>query len=366
LACRRNDVTLTLDEDQKLLAAAAKDFVGTRSSLKRVRALREDDLGFSRELWREMAGLGWLGLPFPEELGGAGLGWRYLMVVLEELGAGLVPEPLLSTVLLGGAAFLFGDADLRRAHLPRIAAGEELVALAYQEAGGRYALDRAATRFAGGTVTGEKVQVMGGASADWLIVSAQGAQGGGVGLYLVDAAHAERVRQHRLDGRDAAIVRFADAPAEPVGGPGLLPRVIDVATIGLCAEMLGAMTAVFDMTLAYLKTRVQFGVPIGSFQALQHRAARLYVDLELCRSATMHAHAVLDAGGDVARAASLAKARLSGAFLHLVEEAVQMHGGIGMTEEHDLGLYLKRARVAELTFGDAAHHRARWAELSGY
>jgi acyl-CoA dehydrogenase len=357
-------VTLILDEDQKLLQAAAKDFVATRSSMKRVRALREDERGFSRELWGEMARLGWLGLPFPEEHGGAGLGWRYLMVVMEELGAGLVPEPMLSSVLLGGAAFLFGDPELRREHLPRIATGEELCALAYQEVGGRYALDRASTRFAGGAVTGEKVQVMGGASADWLIVSAQAP--GGVGLYLVEAARTQRVRQHRLDGRDAAIVRMDGTPAVPLGGHGLLPRVIDVATIGLCAEMLGAMTAVFDMTLSYLKSRTQFGVPIGSFQALQHRAARLYVDLQMCRSATLHAHAVLDGGGDVALAASMAKAKLSDAFLRVAEEAVQMHGGIGMTEEHDLGLYLKRARVAEITFGDAAHHRARWAELAGY
>ncbi|HKA91366.1 MAG TPA: acyl-CoA dehydrogenase family protein [Haliangiales bacterium] len=357
-------MTLVLDEDQKLLADAARDFVATRSSLKRVRALRDDDIGFSRELWREMARLGWPGLPFPEELGGAGLGWRYLMVVLEELGAGLAPEPLVSTVLLGGSAFLYGDPDLRREHLPRIAAGDELVAVAYQEAGTRYALDRATTRFAAGTIVGEKVQVMGGSSADWLIVSAHGP--GGVGLYVVDATRVRRTRQHRIDGRDAAIVRLDGVPATPLGGPGLLARVIDVATIGLCAEMLGAMGAAFAMTLAYLKTRTQFGVPIGSFQALQHRAARLYIDLELCRSATMHAHAVLDAGGDVARAASLAKAKLSDAFLRVAEEAIQLHGGIGMTEEHDLGLYLKRARVAEITFGDAAHHRARWAELSGY
>jgi alkylation response protein AidB-like acyl-CoA dehydrogenase len=354
-----------LDEDQRLLQASAKDFVATRSSLKRVRALAADPAGFSRELWGEMARLGWLGLTFPEEDGGAGLPWRYLMVVLEELGAGLVPEPVLSTVLLGGTAILLGGDDAqKRRHLPRIAAGEELVALAYQEAGSRYALDRIETRAEGGTVSGEKIHVLGGSAADWLVVSARGPAG--VGLYLVEAGATRRTRQHRLDGRDAAIVRLDRAPATPLGGPDLLARTIDVATIGLSAEMLGAMEATFAMTLAYLKNRIQFGVPIGSFQGLSHRAARLYAELELSRSAVLHAHAVLDAGGDIARAASLAKAKLSDAFLHLAHEAIQMHGGIGMTEEHDIGLYLKRARVAEITFGDAVHHRRRFAELAGY
>jgi alkylation response protein AidB-like acyl-CoA dehydrogenase len=358
-------MTVILDDDQKLLQAAAKDFVATRSSLKRVRALAADPAGFSRELWGEMARLGWLGLAFPEEHGGASLPWCYLMVVLEELGAGLVPEPMLSTVLLGGTAILLGGDDAqKRRHLPRIAAGEELFALAYQEAGSRYALDAIETRAEGDTVSGEKIQVLGGSAADWLVVSARGPAG--VGLHLVGAGSTQRTRQHRVDGRDAAIVRFHRAPATPLGGPDLLPRVIDVATIGLSAEMLGAMGAAFTMTLAHLQNRIQFGVPIGSFQGLAHRAARLYAELELSRSAVLHAHGVLDAGGDVARAASLAKAKLSDAFLHLAHEAIQMHGGIGMTEEHDIGLYLKRARVAEITFGDAVHHRRRFAELGGY
>ena len=157
---------MILDEDQRLLQASAKDFVATRSSLKRVRALAADPAGFSRDLWGEMARLGWLGLSFPEEHGGAGLPWRYLMVVLEELGAGLVPEPMLSTVLLGGTAILLGGDDAqKRRHLPRIAAGEELIALAYQEAGSRYALDGIEARADGGTVSGEKIQVLGGSAS---------------------------------------------------------------------------------------------------------------------------------------------------------------------------------------------------------
>lgn len=155
-----------------------------------------------------------------------------------------------------------------------------------------------------------------------------------------------------------------------LGAPGrglaLLERVVDAGTVGLCAEMLGSMSAAFAMTLEYLKTRVQFGVPIGSFQALQHRAARLYVESELARSAVMFAHDALDGEGGTARAASAAKAKCSDAFLLVAHEAVQMHGGIGMTEEHDIGLYLKRARVAEMTFGDAAYHRDRFARVDGF
>ena len=183
-------------------------------------------------------------------------------------------------------------------------------------------------------------------------------------------------REERVDGRSAASVRLDRVMVRQemrlgAGGRGLrlLERVIDAGTAGLAAEMLGSMSAAFAMTLDYLATRVQFGVPIGSFQALQHRAARLYVETELARSAVMHASAMLDGlegGAPVARAVSVAKAKCSDAFMAIAHEAVQMHGGIGMTDEHDIGLFLKRARVCEMTFGDAAYHRDRFARLSGF
>jgi alkylation response protein AidB-like acyl-CoA dehydrogenase len=170
---------------------------------------------------------------------------------------------------------------------------------------------------------------------------------------------------HRLDGRDAALVRLDGARGEKLPG-GDLGALLDRATIALCAEMLGNAEAALDMTSAHLKSRVQFGVPIGTFQALQHRAARLFVELELMRAAVWSAHALLDAGGDVRAAASVAKAKCSDAAILIGHEAIQMHGGIGMTEEHDIGLFLKRARVAEMTFGDAAFHRDRFATLTGF
>jgi acyl-CoA dehydrogenase len=182
------------------------------------------------------------------------------------------------------------------------------------------------------------------------------------------------VRQQRVDSRNAGIVRLEGVAvgagallgAEGAGLP-VLEAVVDLATAGLCAEMLGSMSEAFARTLTYLKQREQFGVPIGSFQALKHRAADLFIEIELCRSAVMAAARALDAGdADAARLVSLAKARCSDAAIQVANEAVQMHGGIGMTDEHEIGFYLKRARVAEQTFGDAAFHRDRWARLGGY
>jgi acyl-CoA dehydrogenase len=382
-------VDLVLTEEQRLLQQTAREFVAARSSLRRIRALRDggDPDGFSRALWAEMARLGWTGIVLPEAYGGLGLGYLELMVVMEELGRALCPEPMLSTVLLGANAILLGGTDAQRAeHLPPVAAGEQLLALAAQEARSRHALDAVETRAepaAGGWVLrGEKVHVLDGHVADRLVVSARTAgaptDAAGVTLFLLrrDAPGVRVARQSRLDARNAALVALDGVRVEREavlgevdGGAALLGRVVDRATAALAAEMLGSMTAAFETTLAYLKTRVQFGVPIGSFQALKHRAAKVYVELELARSAVMNAHRRLDDGSDdraVARAVSIAKARCADAFLLIGTEGVQMHGGIGMTDEHDIGFFLKRARVAEMTFGDAAHHRDRLARLDGY
>ncbi len=362
------------DEEQGLLRAAARDFVEKRSPRKRARAGE-----ISRELWREMGRLGWLGLLVDEAHGGAGLGPAYAAVVAEELGRGLVPEPVLACAALGAGALVLGGSDAqKKEHLGAIASGERIVALAYQEQGSRWALDRVQTdveRAGDGawTLRGEKHQVMGGAGADQFVVSA--ASDEGITLLLVPrAARGVSVeRQHRLDGRDAAIVRFddvrvgADAVIGEIDrGLPLLERAIDRATAALCAEMLGLASAAFEMTLEYLKTRVQFGVAIGSFQALQHRAARMFVELELARSAVLLAHVAIDEDIGVSRAVSVAKAKCSEVAMLVAHEGIQMHGGIGMTDEHDIGLFAKRARVAEMTLGDAAFHRDRFARIEGY
>lgn len=378
---------LVLTQDQELLAQTALDYVRANSPLSRVRALRDagDPVGFSRLLWQDMAGLGWVGILIPEEYGGAGLGMADFAVVIEALGRNLAPEPFLSTVLLAGQLLAgAGSADQKRAWLPGIAAGEKLLSLAYQEAGSRYDLNRVSTTATAEgeawRLSGEKVQVLDGSSADALIISARTSGGKadhhGISLFLLpkDAPGVSITPQSRVDCRAVALVGLEDVKVgtESVIGPlgagfPALSQVVDRATVGLCAEMLGGMTQLFETTLDYLKTRTQFGALIGSFQALKHRAARLFMDIELARSAVMAAARAVDADdAEAATLISLAKARCSDTFVSAANEGVQMHGGIGMTDEHDVGFYIKRARVAEMTFGDAAWHRERWARLRQY
>ena len=380
-------MALVLTEDQELLAQTARDFVRTNSPLSRLRALRDaqDSEGFSREVWQEMAQLGWAGILIPEEYGGAGLGLADLAVVLEAAGRNLAPEPFLSTVLLGGQLLAdAGSPEQKQTWLPGIATGEKIVGLAYQEARSRYDLNRVTTRATAEgdawRLLGEKIQVLDGQNADALIVSTrtngEDTDPDGLTLFLLapDTPGVALIPQTRVDGRAAALLNLdgvkvgAESIVGTVGqGFQTLSHIVDLATVGLCTEMLGGMSQVFDDTLAYLKTREQFGVVIGSFQALKHRAANVFMEIELCRSAVMAAATAADAGeGDLPLLVSLAKARCSDAFVLATNEGVQMHGGIGMTDEHDAGLYMKRARAAEMTFGDAAWHRDRWARLRDY
>jgi acyl-CoA dehydrogenase len=378
---------LVLSEDQELLAKTAVDWVREHSPVARVRQLRDSDdaTGFSRPLWKQMAELGWVGIVFPEEFGGAGMGFADLAVVLEALGRTLAPEPFVSTVLLGGQAILLGGSETqKKAWLPGICEGDEVLAFAQQEAKSRHDRHRVATTAkpdgAGFRLDGEKIQVLDAQVADALIVVARTAgaerDAAGITLFLVprDAAGITITPQTRIDHRNAALVKLdgvragADAVIGTVGqGGALLQQIVDRATIGLCAEMLGSMSQVFEDTVHYLKTRLQFGVPIGSFQALKHRAAKVFMEIELARSAVMAVARAADAGdADCEKLVALAKARCSDAFVLAANEAVQMFGGVGMTDEYDVGFYLKRARVAEMTFGDAAWHRERFARLGGY
>ncbi len=378
---------LVLNEDQELLAKTAADFVADKAPISHMRKLRDEESsdGFSRVLWKEMAELGWVGIPFDEIHGGAEMGLAEMAVVLEPLGRTLAPEPFLSTVLLGGMALALGGTEKQQVDWLRPAIeGERLLALAYQERMSRFELTRVATRADsdanGWRISGEKIQVIDGGTADALVVSAR-THGSdrdvdGITLFLIprDASGLSIQRQHRVDSRNSALIgldRVWAGREAVVGVPGqgaaLLERVVDRATVGLCAEMLGAMSEAFDRTMDYLKTREQFGAPIGSFQALKHRAAEMFIEIELCRSTVMAAARSVDADGpESALLVSLSKARCSDTAIEVANEAIQMHGGIGMTDEHDIGFYLKRARVAEMTFGDSAHHRDRWARLSGY
>lgn len=380
-------MALVLNEDQQMLKASAAEFVKKESPLSRVRQLRDSDdpVGYSPQVWAKMADLGWPALLVPEQYGGLAMGYVEMACVLEECGRTLVPEPLLSTVLLGANAVLFGGGEAQKKEiLASVADGSRTMTLAWQERGSRYqrtvSKTRAERRGDGWSISGEKTLVLDGATAKTLVVVARtsGAEADaeGLSMFLVDreAAGLTAVPQKTMHMRPAAIVRLSGVEVTPsalLGTEGkagaLLDDVLDRATVGLCAEMLGSMRAAFEMTLGYLKTRKQFGVPIGSFQALKHRAAKVFVELELARSAVLGAATAVDQGSKDARAlVSVAKARCSDAAVLVGYEGVQMHGGIGMTDEHDIGFYLKRLRGSEMTFGDAAWHRDRYATLQGF
>jgi alkylation response protein AidB-like acyl-CoA dehydrogenase len=379
-------MALVLTEEQELLRETARGFLRDRSPVSALRALRdaEDPVGFSRSLWKEMAELGWIGIVFPEDVGGAGLGYSELGIVLEELGRTLVAHPLLSTALLAGNALLLGGTEAQRKDaLPAVARGERILALAYQEVG-RYEPYRVRTRAerAGSAyrITGEKTFVLDGHVADQLLVLARTSgdlrDREGLTLFLVDAGARglEVLRTSMIDSRNASKVRLDRVEVDRGRVVGQVDRaadsldpVLDRATIALCAEMLGGMQEAFDRTVRYLQTRVQFGVPIGSFQALKHRAAWMFCEIELSRSVVMEALRAIDAGRpDVPTLAAAAKARCSDTYVLAGNEGIQMHGGIGMTDEEEIGFFLKRARAAEATLGDAAYHRDRYARLRGY
>jgi alkylation response protein AidB-like acyl-CoA dehydrogenase len=379
-------VALVLTEEQELLRQTARELIESRSPVSELRRLRDsnDPVGFSRELWAEMAQLGWAGIPFPEAYGGAGLGCVELGVVLEECGRRLAATPLVSTVLLAGSALLLGGNETQKKEvLSAVAAGERILAVGLQE-GPHHAPYRVATRaerrVGGFVIRGRKDFVLDGHVADQLVIVARSAGGeaerDGLSLFLVDA-RARGVRRTRtllVDGRNAARVELegvevdADALLGEAGrGADLLDAVLDRAAAGLAAEMLGSIDVAFQITLDYLKARRQFGVPIGSFQALKHRAARMFVALELSRSVVLDALQALDARHPRAsQKASIAKAQLGQAAYLIGNEGVQMHGGLGVTDEQDIGLYLKRARAAQFTFGDSDYHRDRYARLEGF
>lgn len=379
-------MALTLDADTRLVRDTAFDFFAKRSPVSALRKLRDDKdaLGFSLPLWRQMAELGWAGFLVPEEFGGSSFGCLGLGQVLEAAGRTLAASPLLATALIGASALaLAGSPAQQAAHLPALAKGERLVALALEE-GAHHAPYRIATAArrsgTGFRLDGEKRFVLDGHIADLLIVAARSAgtpgERAGITLFLVpaDAAGLSRTRTLMVDSRNAAIVRLDGVTLgeEAVlgrvdGGADILDPVLDRARAGLAAEMLGSAAEAFERTVQYLKERKQFGVPIGSFQALKHRAALMFCEIELARSAVTAALAALDGGGNEASAlASLAKAKSSDALFLAGNEGVQMHGGIGMTDEHEIGFFLKRARVADASFGGGAFHRDRYAALMGY
>ncbi|MEM9406058.1 MAG: acyl-CoA dehydrogenase family protein [Acidobacteriota bacterium] len=377
---------LVLDGAQQMLANTAAEFTGKHDGIARLRSLRDADdaLAYDPNVWAEMADLGWTAIPFAEADGGLGMGLAEVVLITEALGRGLAPEPYISAVVLAGS-LLNGASDAQReAWIGATIDGSRRLSVAYQEDGARYDLSHVTTSASaagdGWVLNGEKIQVIDGYDADGWIVSARTAgdarDADGVTLFLIpsDRVGASCTRQKRIDSRNAGLLKLdgvqvtaADVVGEVGSGRAALGDAVDRATVALCGEMLGGMTEAFDRTIAYLNEREQFGVLIGTFQALKHRAAEMFVERELARSVVMaSARAVDEGSADAAIQVSNAKARCCDAYQLLTNEALQMHGGIGMTDEHDIGLFMKRARVSEMTFGDASFHRNRFAELKGF
>ncbi|HOZ26546.1 MAG TPA: acyl-CoA dehydrogenase family protein [Hyphomonadaceae bacterium] len=377
-------MAFVLSEEQQMLRDSARSFANEKLPISQLRKLREKGEGFDGTTWREMAELGFTGVLIPEEFGGSNFGYLGLGQVLEAQGRTIAASPLLSTALIGASALVIaGSQAQKETYLPQIASGDLITALAVDEGAHHDPshIKLAAKKSAGGyTLSGDKRYVVDGVEAGLLIVAARTSGGesdtSGITLFLVqgDAKGVSRTALKTLDAHAAANISFANVEvgADAVlgtvdAGFATLEQILDRARIGLAAEALGAADAAFEMTSEYLKVRKQFGQLIGSFQSLQHRAAVMFTELELTRSCVGAAFAALDANANnVAELASLAKARAA-ETLHLVSnETVQMHGGIGMTDVHDSGLYMKRARVLEALYGGESFHRDRYARLGGY
>jgi alkylation response protein AidB-like acyl-CoA dehydrogenase len=355
-------VELDLTDEQRMLGDAVNSLLDKRYDANARLKLLESDDGWSRELWKQYAELGLLGLTFDEQYGGAGMGVGELAVVMEAFGRALVLEPFLATVVLGGQLVAAaGTPEQKAALLPGVASGETLLAFAAVEPGSRWSLTDIATTASpagdGWELTGEKIAVVGGDSAEHLLVTAR-TPDDVVGLFLVSGADVARDTYRMQDGLGAADVVLSSAPAQALGLPAdaldHIESVLDVATAVLCAESVGAMDRMLWLTVDYLKTRVQFGQPIAVFQALQHRASDMFVSLEQARSMALLARLAL-ADDDVAerrRSVAAAKIQIDVSARHISQEAIQLHGGIGMTMEYPVGHYAKRTALIAKTFAD--------------
>jgi alkylation response protein AidB-like acyl-CoA dehydrogenase len=365
-------------DEQDMLRQTTRAFLEEHCPTTFVRQMMEDDKGYSADLWKEMAELGWLGLAFPEAYGGQGLGFVDLTVILEEMGAALLPSPFLSTVILAGQTILLGGSEAqKKAYLPKIAEGALIATLAMTEPAGRFdaegiAAVQATPQGAGFSITGTKLFVPDAHIAELLVVAARTKEtddkSAGISLFLVEGnspgvsttllktmdqtrKQCEVVFDNVQVGRDRLLGTVDQ------GWP-ILQKVLNLATVSLCAEMVGGAQRVLDLSVSYAKERVQFGRPIGSFQAIKHKCAEMMLQVESAKSAAYYAAWAVDEDvPEAPLAVSMAKAYCSDAYRNTAGEGIQVHGGIGFTWEHDMHLYFKRAKYAEFTFGDATYHR---------
>jgi alkylation response protein AidB-like acyl-CoA dehydrogenase len=379
-------MALVLTEEQSMLRDSARGLIGDKAPVSHLRQLRDskDATGFSCDLWRAFAEMGFSGLLVPETFGGSGLGCVEAGVVMEEIGRTLMPSPFLSTAVVAASALSRGGSAAQKAeHLPKISAGELLAALAIDEGTKQRPLKtkmQAVRSGNGFRLNGDKAFVVDGHTADLLIVAARTAGGAGerdgLTLFLVDpkTKGIATERTAMVDSHNAARIIFDNAEVNADGvlgevdqGFALLEGVLNIGRGAVASEMVGLSEEVFSRTVSYLRERKQFGKAIGEFQALQHRAARLYIDIEITRAAVLKALQTLDGNFENAAAAvAVAKARAGTTATLAVQEGVQMHGGMGMTDQFDIGFFMKRARVCQELFGDSNFHADALAQMKSY
>jgi len=353
-----------LNEEQEMLRDMAREWTSNESPVTEFRKVRAggSDEAFDRKAYATMAEMGWVGVIIPEAQGGSDFGWLSAGLVVEELGKTLTASPLVASTVAAAAILLGGSQEQQAKWLPGLASGEIIGTLAVDE-GPRHDPAKLETTVSGGKLSGTKAFVPEAHGADLFVVA------GKDGLYLVEKGEGVALSTRKLtDQRSHAEVRFDGAAADRLagGGDSLLDDVLDRARILTACEMLGMAQAVFDTTLDYLKQRVQFNQVLATFQALQHRMADLFGDLAMMRSAVEGGLQALDSGFGVARAATIAKAEANRVLHTVTREGVQLHGGMGMTDEYDVGFYLKRARVLEASFGSTSFLKNRFATIVGY
>jgi len=379
-------MALVLNDEQRILKDSAREFLSANAPVSALRELRDtkDVTGFSKALWQQMIELGWTGVAIPEAFGGLEFGFQGLGLIFEEAGHTLTASPLFASTVLGASTIeLLGNDTQRNEYLPNVAAGELSLALALEESNRHAPYHIATTATKSGdnyVINGSKCFVLDGHTADKLLVvarsSGQQKSANGISVFVVDS-NCSGITINRtimMDSRNAANIHFNNVLVPKtalIGAEGkaypLLDKVLDRGRIILCAEMLGGCLEMFQRTLQYLKEREQFGVKIGSFQALKHRASIMFIEIELCKSLILEALTAIDNDApNLAQLASITKTKLNDTYQLVTNEATQMHGGIGVTDELDVGLFLKRARTIIHTLGDSSFHKDRYATLSGF
>ena len=374
-------MALIINEEQQMLKTSTKEFLDLKSPLSSLRDLRDNSYKtYDKELWMEMVEMGWTALTIPEKYNGLNFGYVGLGQVLEEMGRKLTLSPIVSTVLLSSTLISLSKNEILKAKLfQEIMNGSKLVSVAHEEGvhhnpnmlnsllskkGERYVLN------------GNKNFVIDGSLSDYLIVSSKDESGSNTMLVLVDSKSDGISFNNKvhMDSRTYSDISFNNVKVEESSllsqgndGNSILEKTFDIARVGLAAEMLGSIQEAFEMTMNYLKEREQFGVKIGSFQALQHRSAIMFGEIELCKSIVLKSLQAIDSDdSNLPKLASLAKAKLGMTFKLVSNEAVQMHGGIGVTDDADIGFFLKRARVIQRTLGDSNYHLDRLAKMNNY